>query len=100
MQELHDDDSRCVGKEGVNGETRYMTQNANHHGQPPTESLERRAQYQHGQNFCYLTQAHNRHDPVSFYAHTGGWRGAQKDAGPIEVTVEGKRVDDRDEPKD
>src|ERR1043166_5495983 len=94
------DESLVLREKCEHGETRRVSQDADNHRRLPTESFERCAEHEHGENFRDLANTHHRHDPIAWNAHAALFDGsAEKTSGPVEKQIVHRRVNERDQPQ-
>ena len=94
MQYVYEHDQLLVLREKrEHRKARGMAQNTDNHRGAPTERLESRSQNEHGENFCDLSNAHHRHDPVP-----GDADASQKPACPVEKQIVDRGVNEGDHP--
>src|SRR4029434_445821 len=90
-------DECMLREEGVDGESSGVAEDADDHGCAPTQFLERGSEYEHGQNFRHLSDAHDGHDQIAGSSHLVA---AQKLSGPVEVAVMNEGIEERHDPED
>ena len=101
MEHLHGNDhAGALRTKRINGEARGVAEDAHDHRGAPTELLQRGAEDEHREDLGDLADAHDGRDPVGGDADAAGFlRGAEEDAGPVEVAVVNEGIDERDEPE-